>query len=170
MWDMTRWSPYVVGGLIGVLSWFTFVFSNRPLGISTAYAETAGMIERAFRGDEVMQRAYYQKYPPVIGWGWMLAVGVVVGGFISAVLSGDFELELVPPLWEVRFGHTPLLRLAVAFVGGTLLGLGARWAGGCTSGHGISGTLQLVVASWVAVLCFFIGGTVTAMLMFQPFD
>jgi uncharacterized membrane protein YedE/YeeE len=54
----------------------------------------------------------------------------------------------------------------VAFIGGVVLGIGARWADGCTSGHGISGTLQLVVSSWVAVICFFIGGVATAFLLF----
>jgi hypothetical protein len=49
------------------------------------------------------------------------------------------------------------------------MGVGARWAGGCTSGHGISGTLQLAVSSWVAVVCFFIGGVGTAMLIFKAF-
>jgi hypothetical protein len=47
------------------------------------------------------------------------------------------------------------------------LGLGARWAGGCTSGHGISGTLQLAVSSWVAAGCFFAGGILTAKLIFK---
>jgi uncharacterized membrane protein YedE/YeeE len=46
------------------------------------------------------------------------------------------------------------------------MAIGARWAGGCTSGHGISGSLQLSVASWVAVFCFFAGGIATAMLLF----
>jgi len=54
-------------------------------------------------------------------------------------------------------------------VGGVILGMGARWAGGCTSGHGISGTLQLAVSSWLAVICFFIGGIVTAMVIYRVF-
>ena len=48
------------------------------------------------------------------------------------------------------------------------MAFGARLAGGCTSGHGISGTLQLSVGSWIALVCFFIGGAATAMLMFGP--
>jgi uncharacterized membrane protein YedE/YeeE len=54
----------------------------------------------------------------------------------------------------------------VAFLGGAVMAFGARLAGGCTSGHGISGTMQLSVGSWIALMCFFIGGTVTAHLMF----
>ena len=56
-----------------------------------------------------------------------------------------------------------------ALIGGILIGLGARWAGGCTSGHGISGTMQLAVSSWLAVVCFFIGGVFTATLLFNGF-
>jgi uncharacterized membrane protein YedE/YeeE len=47
------------------------------------------------------------------------------------------------------------------------MGFGSRWANGCTSGHGISGTMQLAVSSWVSVVFFFIGGIVTAMLMYH---
>jgi len=59
-----------------------------------------------------------------------------------------------------------LLRTAVALLGGTIMAFGARWSRGCTSGHGISGTLQLVVSSWVAASCFFIGGIITAFLIY----
>ncbi|MFO7902058.1 MAG: YeeE/YedE thiosulfate transporter family protein, partial [Pirellulaceae bacterium] len=72
-----------------------------------------------------------------------------------------------PSTWAAAFGPVISLRLVVAFVGGVLMGVGARWAGGCTSGHGISGSLQLAVSSWIAVACFFIGGVVTAMLVFR---
>jgi uncharacterized membrane protein YedE/YeeE len=58
-------------------------------------------------------------------------------------------------------------RVAVALLGGVLLGIGARWAGGCTSGHGISGTLQLAVSSWIAAACFFIGGIAAAFFIFR---
>jgi len=50
--------------------------------------------------------------------------------------------------------------------GGITLGIGARWAGGCTSGHGISGTAQLSILSWVAAICFFIGGIASALLIY----
>jgi uncharacterized membrane protein YedE/YeeE len=60
----------------------------------------------------------------------------------------------------------PFARWIVAFIGGIVMGIGARWANGCTSGHGISGTLQLAVSSWLAAICFFIGGIVTAMLIY----
>ena len=70
-------------------------------------------------------------------------------------------------MWVARFGDSIALRAVVAFGGGVLMAVGARLAGGCTSGHGISGTLQLNVASWISVVCFFIGGITVAMLLFK---
>jgi uncharacterized membrane protein YedE/YeeE len=164
---MDLWSPYVVGVGIGVLNLFAFLLSDKPIGCSTAYSRTSGMIERMFRGSKVREKAYYKKFEPVIDWEVMLVAGIVIGAFLSASISGEFRLETVPALWAERFGTDPLLRIVVAFLGGVLVGLGARWAGGCTSGHGISGTLQLAASSWLAVICFFIGGITTAMILFR---
>jgi uncharacterized membrane protein YedE/YeeE len=125
------------------------------------------MIEGLFSGPKVVDKAYYKKFSPSIEWDWMLVLGMIIGGFISAMLSGQFHLEWVPPKWSVTFGNLPLVRWVVAFIGGIIMGIGARWAGGCTSGHGISGTLQLAISSWLAALCFFIGGILTAMLIFR---
>ena len=50
---MKRWSPYVVGALIGVLSWFAFFSVDRPIGVPTAIAKSAGMIEGAVAPDKL---------------------------------------------------------------------------------------------------------------------
>ena len=166
VWTMVRWSPYVVGAGIGVLSWLAFVLSDKPIGVSTAYAQSAGIIEKAVRGPSAEEKPYYREYVPRISWTWMLVLGIIAGAFVSARLSGDFQLRWIPPLWEERIGGAWFYRWLAAFIGGAVLGIGARWADGCTSGHGISGTLQLVVSSWVAVLCFFVGGVISAQLIF----
>ena len=162
-----QWSPYVVGIGIGVLSWIAFVLSDRPLACSASFAKTSGMIEWFFRGKKVKQKPYYQKFPPTIDWQWMLVVGVIIGAFISAKLSGQFQFSWVPAQWKIMVGDSRIIRLMVALAGGVIMGLGARWAGGCTSGHGISGTLQLAVSSWLAAVSFFGGGIVTAMVVFR---
>jgi hypothetical protein len=160
------WSPYVAGFGIGLLSCVAFLVSNRPIGVSTAYAQTSGMIGRLVAGGRVDRMPYYQSVKPEIGWEWMLAVGVLIGAWLSAVLSGDFRVEAAPPLWVAEFGPAAGWRWLAAGAGGVLLGAGSRWAGGCTSGHGISGTLQLVASSWLAVVCFFAGGVATAFLLY----
>ena len=166
IWHMKRWSPYLVGIGIGILSWIAFVLSDKPIGVSTAYAQTSGMIEKALQGRRAEEKAYYREYVPKVSWTWMLVVGLLIGAFVSAVTAGDFRFEWVPPLWEEKFGYAPIIRWAAAFSGGVILGIGARWADGCTSGHGISGTLQLIVSSWIAVICFFISGVVFAHIIY----
>ena len=164
---MERWSPYVAGIGIGVLSCITFLLSDKFIGCSAAFSRTSGMIEKLFRGNIVAEKPYYKKFAPSIDWEWMLVLGVFIGAFLSARLSGQFQIAWVPNHWAAAFGNSLFTRWAVALVGGTIMGIGARWAGGCTSGHGISGTLQLAVSSWVAALCFFIGGILTATLVFS---
>jgi hypothetical protein len=161
-----RWSPYAVGLGIGILSCFSFLISRKPLACSTSFAKTSGMIERLFLGKKVEQKPYYRKMGLAVDWQWMLVVGIVIGSLISALLSGDFSWQWVPSLWAAEFGGSPLLRVIVALLGGVCIGFGSRWAGGCTSGHGISGTLQLAVSSWISAICFFIGGILTANAVF----
>ena len=162
------WSPYLVGALIGLLSMATFYFSDKPLGASTAYARLAGMVGKLFARRHTESLKYYQDFKPRVDWEVMLVVGAVGGAFLAAWLGGELTGEWLPAMWTARFGEGSLaLRLGVAFVGGALMAFGARMAGGCTSGHGISGTMQLSVGSWVAVVCFFVGGIATAFLMFR---
>ena len=165
----TRWSPYVVGVGIGILSWFTFLISKKPIGCSTAFARTSGMIEKIFRGNKVEQKLYYQEVKPAIDWEWMLVLGIVFGSLVSSILSGDFQWKWIPSRWAAAFGAEPLLRIIVALFGGVCLGFGARWTGGCTSGHGISGTLQLAVSGWISAICFFISGIASALLLYNIF-
>ena len=149
------WSPYIVGAGIGVLSWFTWLISSKPIGCSTSFARLAGMIEKLFRGKKVEKKLYYQEVKPEVEWQMMLVIGVVIGSLFSSLLSGDFTLQWIPYVWSLNFGNNIALRLAVGLAGGILLGFGSRWAGGCTSGHGISGTMQLAVSSWISAICFF---------------
>jgi len=161
------WSPYLVGAGIGVLSWFTFYFSDKPIGASSFYAQVAGLLGKLIAPRHTASLAYFKDNPPRVGWEFLFVVTTIVGGAIAALTGGEFADEWIPPIWEARFGSSVALRAAVAFAGGMLLAFGARLAGGCTSGHGISGTLQLNVASWIALLCFFIGGIAVAMPLFK---
>lgn len=161
-----QWSPYAVGIGIGVLSWLTWLISKKPIGCSTSFARSAGMFEKLIRGKQVEEKPYYQEIKPTIDWQWMLVAGMVIGALVSSLLSGDFGWQWIPDRWAAAFGMNVLLRVIVALMGGILLGFGARWAGGCTSGHGISGTMQLAVSSWISAICFFVGGIFMAQILF----
>lgn len=164
-----RWSPYQVGLLIGVLCWIAFYVSDRPLGASTAFVQSAAMIEKAALPDHYAEKEYFKdkKYAPEPGWEWMLVVGVFAGALFSSLISRDFRAEAVPDVWRNAMGRSALLRLFFAFIGGVLVLFGARLAGGCTSGHGISGGLQLAVGSWAFMGAFFLTGIIAACLIYR---
>ncbi len=169
-----RWSPYLVGAGIGVLSWCTFYFMEKALGTSTSFVGLAGGGVCAIAPDHVAQNEYYLKeygakgggFRPIFDWQMALDFTLVAGAFLAAWLGRTFRTERVPTVWSERFGPSVAKRYAAAFLGGFILLFGARMAGGCTSGHGISGGLQLAVSSWTFFISMFISGIVTALALF----
>lgn len=164
---MVRWSPYLAGAGIGVVSCLAFVFADRPLGCSTGFVKARGLIAKLVNAKQTAGMTYYQEIVPKIDWPFMIIPGIIIGAFLSSYLSGTFHIIRVPPLWEEAFGSSTAIRFIAALAGGILLGFGARWTGGCTSGHGISGSIQLSVASIITAACFFAGGIAVAMLLFR---
>jgi len=165
-YDGAAWSPYGVGAAIGVLSWLTFYFSDKPIGASSFYATLAGFIGKLVAKRHTESLAYFKTNPPRIDWSLLFVTSIIVGGFIAAWTGGEIRNEWLHPMWVDRFGDSIALRGLIGFAGGVLMAFGARLAGGCTSGHGISGTLQLNVGSWLTAICMFTAGIATAMLLY----
>lgn len=166
-YDGGAWSPYLVGGGLGVLSWLTFYFADKPIGASSFYATLAGFLGRLVARRHTESLTYYKNNPPRADWGFFFVVSTILGGFVAAWTGGEFRNEWLHPMWRDRFGDGLMLRGIIGFAGGVLMAFGARLAGGCTSGHGISGTLQLNAGSWLTVIAMFVGGIATAMLLYS---
>ncbi|MDF1741345.1 MAG: YeeE/YedE thiosulfate transporter family protein [Verrucomicrobiales bacterium] len=162
------WNSYAVGTGIGVLSWLVFLIVNKPLGMSTEISKFSGWVAGIFMGQEaILQNSYWASKTPGFGYSTVFLIFTAVGAFISAKMSGDLSTEKVPPLWEKYQGTGVAKRMVAAFAGGALLLFGARMAGGCTSGHGISGTLQLGLSSWLFFPVMLISGIITARVIFR---
>lgn len=162
-----RWNPLLVGAGIGILSWLVFAVVDKPLGMSTALSQVSGSVTAIAAGEKfVADNPYWKKHLPAWDYGTLFMVGTFLGALVSAIVSRSFRVEAVPTVWEQRFGPAKWKRYLAAFVGGTILMYGARLAGGCTSGHGISGSLQLALSSWVFFLTMFVTGLLTALVMF----
>lgn len=169
-----QWSPYVVGTGIGLLSWATFYFMEKALGTSTSFVGASGAALCTIAPEHVASNAYYIKeygaktggFKPIFDWQMSLDIALILGAFLAAWLGRTLRAESVPSLWSQRFGPSIAKRYAAAFLGGIILIFGARMAGGCTSGHGISGGLQLAVSSWTFFITMFISGIVTAGALF----
>jgi len=163
-----RWNPYLVGIGIGVLSWFAFAIVNQPLGISTALSSASSVCALPIMGSEgVARNAYWAKAPFKWDGGMLFLVGTFLGSLLSVLASRTFRLEKVPATWSQQFGGSTAKRTAAAFLGGVIIMFGARMAGGCTSGHGISGSLQLALSSWTFFLTMFASGILTALVLFR---
>lgn len=164
------WSPYLVGVGIGLLSWFSFATVDRQLGITTAFEYSAALTEQATVPQIVkpyLEAKAKDGKAPKIDWEWMLVLGVFIGAYASSKMSGDrAPEEKVPPLWGWRFGYSPAKRYLGAFFGGLIMMLGARIAQGCTSGHGISGILQLALSSWLFAPVMGVTGMAVAFLIY----
>lgn len=160
--------PYLVGAGIGVLSWVVFAVVNQPIGMSTALSQVSGAVAGVVVGEgPVRANPYWAKHAPKWDYGTVFLVGTFLGALASALVSRTFRLERVPSVWAERFGPSTAKRMVGALAGGALAMYGARMAGGCTSGHGISGALQLALSSWVFLAVMFAAGIATASLMFR---
>ena len=120
------WSPYIVGAGIGVLSWLTFYFSDKPIGASSFYATVAGLLGKTVAPDHTDRLDYFKQNPPAINWSFVFVLAAVAGAAFAAYSGGEFHNEWLPPMWSARFGDNIAFRGLVAFVGGCLMAFGAR--------------------------------------------
>lgn len=164
-----RWSPYLVGALLGALLWFIFSIPQKTLGVSTNFSQAVRLAEEAIAPSHAAQLTYFADYkiPRLLGWETGILIGTVLGAWAAALLGASFLTGRLPELWVERFGPSRLQAYSLAILGGLFVGYGARLAGGCTSGHGISGTLQLAVSSWAFFIAVFAAGLATAALLFR---
>ncbi len=162
----STWSPYIAGALSGLLIVFSVWFTGKYFGASTTFVRTAGIIEKQFAPDRVGAMAYFKKELPKVDWQSMFVVGIFFGALAAAGVSRTYKWQAVPPMWEGRFGPAVWKRGLTAFCGGVIAMFGARLADGCPSGHGLSGSLQLALSGYIALVCFFVGGLIVANLVY----
>lgn len=164
-------SPYIAGAFSGLLLVLSVWVTGHFFGASTSYVRNAAMLKEQVapivEGDTPVDVLYYDKYIPIIDWQWMFVTGVIIGGFLTARAFGDFKLIALPDRWIARFGTSIRKRAVIAFIGGMIAMFGARMAGGCPSGHGLSGLSQLALSGLIALGSFFVAGVVTAHIMYK---
>jgi uncharacterized membrane protein YedE/YeeE len=164
------WSPYVVGVCLGVLSWATFIFMRHMIGSSTTFVRIAALFWRIINPQHLVENRYYMKYLAEgfwLNWQFAMILGVFVGSWIASHWGKVDKAPAIPKIWKRRFGTNATIYDDIfSFVGGILVLFGARLAGGCTSGHIISGGMQLVASSWVFMIGVFAVGVPTAFIIF----
>jgi uncharacterized membrane protein YedE/YeeE len=158
------------GAVIGLVQVFA-IATYGPLGVSTAYPQFVGFVlDKIFPGFAEHQ-LYLREIGAKIGWEVMLVFGLFIGALLSHGLnrlsiSSNQKLD-VAPVCVVGFEGSRLRRYARAFVGGFLFIFGARLAGGCTTGHMLSGLTQMAISGLVFSASAFGSGTLVAWFFFR---
>lgn len=174
------WPWYVSGPLIAVVM-FILIYFGKTFGMSSNL-KTFCAIGGAGKKAEFFNYNWRQQK-----WNLIVVLGAVIGGFFAHFfLSNPIHINLNPetidqlehlgfknagkslvPPEIYSWDHVLSIKgLAILLLGGFLVGFGTRYAGGCTSGHGISGLSSLQLPSLIAVIGFFIGGLIMVHLFF----
>lgn len=158
------WHPLIAGTLLGLVLLATFLVTGHGLGASGLFTRLAAAIGEWTLPTETAANAYLGPYltggGALAGWITWEVVGVVLGGLIGSFSSGRFRAKI-----ERGPNASAGRRLVLAFLGGAIVGFGARLARGCTSGLGLSGGAVLAVAGFVFLIAFFAAGFLTMRLM-----
>lgn len=159
--DVAIWSGVFAGVAIGLYSTVQLWVSGYALGVSTAYGNFCAFVSKS---------KFFSSGEFVDPWNWRLffILGIVPGGALAALTTPGFEYSLSMSMgehYDEALPDSPMLKSLVLFFGGALLGLGARMANGCTSGHAIAGVSMLNVNSIVLAVLFFVSATVTGQIL-----
>lgn len=156
-----RW--FFAGTLLAVLDSIVFLTSvfDRPIGASTSYP---------YAGDLVCgltQNHYFTAIQKPGNWELIFLAGAFLSGLIVSLLRKEFKLQLIHKGWAKTEGRLPLKRIIWAFVGGFILLFGARMAGGCTSGHILSGGMQIAASSLLFAVFVATGLLITGKVFYR---
>lgn len=154
-------SPLTAGIGLGLTLLAMFVLSNHGLGGAGFFKNSAAVISNAWSEPWTMSNAYFAPLfkhgNPLSEWITWEILGLAIGAFLASFLAGRFHFQI-----ERGAVITVARRLVLAVLGGTLTGMGAALARGCTSGLGLSGSATLTVAGFVFLIAFFVAGILVA--------
>ncbi len=173
------WPWYISGPLIAMIM-FLLLWAGGNFGVSSNLRTICAI------GGAGKQVAFFNYKWKDQTWNLLFIVGAIIGGVIAhtylsskvglnlseatitdlAALGIPFSGAMAPEELFNWHSLTTVRGILVLIVGGFMVGFGARWAGGCTSGHAISGLSNLQLPSLIAVIGFFIGGLIMTFLLF----
>jgi len=173
------------GGVALGLVFFLAVLLVKPIGVSTQFVILDGIFWNAVDSSVVTQtddgytstNAYLDKsggkyaksVANPLNYSFLFVLAMMLGGAASAYTRGGIGTRErnIPELWRANFGDSVRKRYAAVFAGGFIVLYGARLAGGCTSGHMMSGMMQTSLSGYIFALGAFAAAIPTAMMLYK---
>ena len=162
--DKTKGRKWIAAG-IALAFLNAFIFSefgaSRPIGAYTSFPYRADFLTG------FTENAYFSKIEKSGSWQIVFLAGAFFSAMIYSFIKKDFEIKLIHENWKRFKGNSSLKRIVWSLIGGFILIFGARIAGGCTSGHILSGGMQLAYSSLFFAVFTFAGLLLTGKLFYR---
>ncbi len=186
---MNRQLNWFNGGLLLGAAFLLAVAFVKPIGVSTQFVIANGIVWNLF-SDTVVQKTsesksgyaspnaylnksggkYAKNIANPINYSFVFVIAMVAGAFLSSRVGGPkptAQDRSAPEVWRQRFGNSPALRYITVFFAGMLVLFGARLAGGCTSGHMMSGMMQTSLSGYLFAIGAFAAAVPAAILIYK---
>ncbi len=176
------------GGVLLGLVFFLAVLLVKPIGVSTQFVIFDGILWDIVSPEVVVPApdaksgyaspnaylnksggSYAKSVSEPLNYSFVFVIAMLVGAFLSAKLRGGVKSEdrQMPPVWRENFGDDVWKRYLAAFASGFIVLYGARLAGGCTSGHMMSGMMQTALSGYIFAAGAFLAGIPLALYLFK---
>lgn len=146
--------------VLNCIVFLTVVF-DRQIGASTTYPYVGDLLTGITHND------YFTSTVKPGSWELIFLGGAMLSGLVISLIRKDFKIQLIHSGWSKTEGKSPVKRIIWAFVGGFIMLIGARMAGGCTSGHIISGGMQVAASSLLFGAFVFAGLLLTGKFFYR---
>lgn len=182
---MKTYLSWPIGGLLLGVTFFVALALVKPIGVSTQFVIFDGMIASLFTEGLIVESAtsksgyassntyldksggkYAKSVEEPVNYGFVFVVAMILGGFIGRKM-GAGRAPALPQVHRQRFGESALLRYILVFAAGIVVLWGARLAGGCTSGHMMSGMVQTALSGYVFAAAAFAAAIPTAVVLYR---
>jgi hypothetical protein len=176
-------------GVALAIAFLLAVICVKPIGVSTQFVILDGIIGKLFQPKLVEKDAttvsgyaspnpylnkgggkYAKHIAKPLNYSFVFVLAMAAGGFLAIKLQAESpnqKEKANPEIWQRLFGNSRIKRYAVVFVGGMLVLLGSRLAGGCTSGHMMSGMMQTSLSGYLFAFGAFACAVPVAILMYR---
>ena len=183
-----EWNWKISGVALGFIFLIT-VLVVKPIGVSTQFVILDGMLWKSVSSELIVKdeksktgyastNAYLNKssgkyaknVENPLNYSFIFVIAMILGGYISAKLTRDKDKDddgVMPQVWKENIGGSVAKRYIVVFIGGILVLFGARLAGGCSSGHMMSGMMQTSISGYIFALATFVAAVPIAILFFS---